>query len=52
MTTRSPVRSASTPHASSVSTVPSAKAVKTAVTSTSERSNVSWIAGLSAGSPP
>jgi hypothetical protein len=35
-----------------VTTVPSANAVKTAVTSTSESSNVSCIAGPSAGSPP
>ena len=42
----------STPQASSVTTVPTANAVKTAVTCTSDRSNASWIAGAIAGSPP
>jgi hypothetical protein len=32
--------------------VPIAKAVNTAVTCTSDRSKVSWIAGAIAGSPP
>jgi len=41
MTTRSPRRSAATPQASSVATVPSANEVKTAVTCTSDRSKVS-----------
>jgi hypothetical protein len=35
-----------------VATVPTAKAVNTAVTSTSDRSKASCIAGAIAGSPP
>ena len=52
ITRRSLRRSESTPQASSVTTVPMAKAVNTAVTCTSERSKASWIAGAIAGSPP
>ena len=52
MIARSPRASEATPQASSVTTVPTANAVKTAVTCTSVRSNASWMAGDTAGSPP
>src|SRR5215211_46700 len=52
ITGRSPTRSASTPQASSVDTVPSANAVNTAVTSTSDSPNACWMTGPSAGRPP
>src|SRR5215212_8312462 len=52
ITSRSLRRSDRTPQASRVTTVPSAKAVKTAETWTIERSNSRWIAGAIAGRPP
>ena len=52
MMVRSPRASEAMPHASRVTTVPTANAVNTAVTCTSVRSKASWMAGDTAGSPP
>ncbi len=51
-TSRSPTRSASTPQAYTVATVPRPKAVNTAVTSTRLSPKAAWSAGPSAGRPP